>query len=562
MANFYVDFSAANNGDGSDGAQAGAPAGAGAFNVFTGTESALISDNDVVWFRRTPTADTQPVTFAMGTGPKLVEKKRYFGWPLSVADEHYALAQATSNTVTATWNADTEPFTVIDPVPAAWTPEYIQVYRMHAEEVGAGANHFTDHNTGTPRDSRFHLIKCSRNNQQPTLRAGNNARGVMEYDDVHIRGTTPGIIRCTGHSTDCSTLLRVRIEFTDTGSSGMDITGTDQQPRSGMYEILEWIDPGTHWITTFFGFGGGGGAYTFTTDDDVVGQLNYVFSASFGIAQGSANVIIRNLNLDHTLVATPDIPLRTPAEGYNHHYENITLHPTGHVIQIDASGSRGILTARNLINFDSAKVDTSDVLTNTEGAYKYFVHLAQINGTEAWYRLENGSVAQISAITRTGGAANAILVDMMDRPLALQNRGHNTGVFRSEFKGLEAFAFVKTGLSYPATQTLTAYFAVGNWDSEEDKHRIWYEIEAYQNAAAGDFTRRVIDSRKLPNSQAFIADASVWTGLLGHTGYRVEIPVTIVKDDIIKVRFFIRDTFLDNGAQRNYVVFDPDVDLA
>ena len=136
------------------------------------------------------------------------------------------------------------------------------------------------------------------------------------------------------------------------------------------------------------------------------------------------------------------------------------------------------------------------------------------------------------------------------------------GMFFSEFKSLEAFAFVKTGLGYPASQTLTAYFAVLNWDGEENQDKIWYEVEAYTNAGASDYSRGLIDSRKLPPAEAFIADASVWTGIAGYTAYRVEIPVTIVKDDIIKVRFFVRDNFISTGLQQNIVVFDPDVTLA
>ncbi len=554
---YFVDFSAANNGDGTDGAQAGAPAGVGAFNQFTSGESALLNDGDVVWFRRTGTSNKKAVDIVYGTGPTPIEKIHYLGWPVDVTDKHYVQAQATANTVKVTWDADIDLFVFISPVAAAWAPEYLRIARMYAEELGAGANNFLTHNTGTPRDFTFYKCKCSRAAALPTIQASGNSRGVCEYDDVHVKGTTPSNVICGGHSTECSTLLRVRIELTDGGSSALDMTGTATQPRTGFYEILEWIDSGTHWVKTLFAFGTGQGSFVFTTDDDVVGQLDYEFHPSFNPANLSANVIIRNINLDHALAAVANQPLRTPSPGLNTHYENVTLHPTGHTTQVYVNGTYGKLTGRNIKNFDASKVDIVAVENNNEDAYRFFVHFSQINGTEAWYRLMNGTTAQISSVNRTGGAANAILVEPTNRPITLQQRGHHTGIFRSEFKGLEAFAFVKTGLSYPASETLTAYFAVANWDSIEDQDRIWFEVELYKNAGAVDFTRRVIDSRKLPPAQAFIADGSTWNGIFGYNAYRVEIPITIEKDDIVKVRFFVRDTHLSLGLQRNFVVFDP-----
>ena len=560
MTEFYVDFSAVNNGNGTDGAQAGAPAGVGAFNQFTAGEAAGVSDGDVVYFRRTASADTKSVSFKMGTGPKPSEKIHYLGWPINNTDKHHAQAQASSNTVKATWDADPELFVVINPVAAAWTPEFIRVARMHGEELGGGVNHFMNHTTGTPQDYTFYKCKVSRNAQQPTLQPANGADGVIEYDDVHVKGTTPGAIRCIGDSNNGSVLLRVRIEFTDVGSSSIDITSTNSAPKSGIYEILEWIDAGNHWIYAFFGLGQGSQQFKFTTDDDAVGVLP--FEPRVDCMSISSNVIIRNLTLNHAFGTISATPLLTPTAGNHNHAENFEFHPTAHTNQIDVNNAGGKLTGRNIKNFDASKVNVTNIVSSKDVGPKRFVHFAQINNTEAWYRIDTGAIAQISSVNRTGGAANAILVEMLDRPVELQNRGHCNGIFFSEFKGIEAFAFVKTGLGYPASQTLTAYFAVANWDGIEDSDRIWFEIELYKNAGANDYARRLIDSRKLPLSQSFIADASVWNGLIGHNAYRAEIPVTIEKDDIVKVRFFIRDTHLSIGLQRNLVVFDPAMTMA
>lgn len=94
MANIYVDYSASNDGDGTTAAQAGAPAGAGAFNTLVGKTFAA---GDYVWIRRTTTSN-QGSSLTLSTNGV-----NYIGWPKS-GDDLYATRPATGTS--NGWDAD------------------------------------------------------------------------------------------------------------------------------------------------------------------------------------------------------------------------------------------------------------------------------------------------------------------------------------------------------------------------------------------------------------------------------------------------------------------------
>lgn len=560
MADWYVDFSAANNGDGTDGAQAGAPAGVGAWNQFTAGELSSVSPGDVVWFRRTATGSKKAIT--VGNGTLLGGRIEYNGWPVSSSDEHYAQAQATANTVKATWDADPDSWCIASPVGSTPSYQYVTVRRIHFEETGAGTNLAFDVNSGTPGEFRFYECRASRTGAScPTLRTGTSAFGRLEWDRVDVLGTTPGLISTIG-ADGASAYVRVRITMTDGGSSVYDVWPSFTNMKSWYLEILDWNDSGTHYLQFRENIGMSDGSWTFTTDDDNVGPLPFRTLFNTGFTFAGNRITIRNLTYNHALSTIPVVGLFTPPPACRVYLENFEFHPSAHTWQVQYSSEDGQLIGRNILSFDPSKINETNEITSLKDAASTFIHFSQINGTEAWYRRMHGVIMQLSTVNRSGGAGNAILVEPQDRPVALQQRGYHNGIMFTEQKGLEAFAFVRTGLGYPVGQTLTAYFAVVHWDGLEDEQRIWFEVELYKNAAAGDFTRKLIDSRKLPKSQSFIADGSTWNNLAGYTAYRAEIPVTLVKDDIVKVRFFVRDTHLDTGLVRNIVAFDPAMTLA
>ncbi len=94
---YYVDFSAANDGDGSAHTQAAAPGGVGAFNTLTGHIGA---DGDIFWVRRKP-KDLAAVSITFNVG-----NVTYIGWPLS-GDDYYASRPETPK---ADWDGDADSY--------------------------------------------------------------------------------------------------------------------------------------------------------------------------------------------------------------------------------------------------------------------------------------------------------------------------------------------------------------------------------------------------------------------------------------------------------------------
>lgn len=100
MANWFVDFSAANDGDGTSHAQAGAPAGVGAYNTLA---SKSFASGDLVWIRRSTTLTiTAQLTLSQGGAI-------YIGWPVS-GDQYFSTRPAAAQ---ASWDGDAAGFAII-----------------------------------------------------------------------------------------------------------------------------------------------------------------------------------------------------------------------------------------------------------------------------------------------------------------------------------------------------------------------------------------------------------------------------------------------------------------
>ena len=107
MTDHFVDFSAANNGDGTDAAQAGSPGGVGAFNVIDLTDYAA---TDTIWIRREG---------SMVLGAAFLfdqDDMTFIGWPKN-GDADYG-ARPASGTA-AGWDSDAADYATIESAVAA-----------------------------------------------------------------------------------------------------------------------------------------------------------------------------------------------------------------------------------------------------------------------------------------------------------------------------------------------------------------------------------------------------------------------------------------------------------
>lgn len=567
MADWFVDLSAANNGDGTDGAQAGAPAGVGAWNVLTATELANVNPGDTVWIRRTDGSGGSKKTLAFKDGT-LNNRIEFNGWPVDADDEHWVAAQASGNTVAATWNGDGSDWVVINPFGASANHQHRVYRRLYWDETASAANEPFHSSTGS-QETRWHKCRARRATSNAPMACINGGSGRMEMDDIHVIGTGPNTgltlgnaqISANGASgAGGSNLIRVRLTFTGAGAVAFYVNGA---AREFLLEILEFNDSGAHWVR--IGWSGihvlGGGATEsamFTTDDDAVGMIPAGGSLRTGVGSNCGKLVLRNLDYDHAnspvaAATTFDVP-----DCRSLTFENIRFPAaaTTHILMQEFRQPNAL--GRNLF-IDTAKI-VSNTGTDNATPSKQQLHVFQLNNTNAWFRFHQGIRAQTSNINRAGGHANGILVETLARDAGLDERGYRAhGVFAFERPGYEAMVFPRFGLGFPVTQTLTLYFATAFWDGREDKNNIWVEATAYRDATG--FHRKIYDSRKLPGA-VLIADGSTWNNITGHNAWRIELPIDLEQDDIVQVRFFVADTFRNGAAAQNVTIFDPALTLA
>ena len=100
MATHYIDHSAANNGDGTDAAQAASGGAVGAFNGLIANLGSIAA-GDTVWIRRSGTAEALSAVFTLWDGGGC------YGWPKST-DPTYATRPAAGTS--AGWDADSDDY--------------------------------------------------------------------------------------------------------------------------------------------------------------------------------------------------------------------------------------------------------------------------------------------------------------------------------------------------------------------------------------------------------------------------------------------------------------------
>lgn len=103
MADYFVDYSATNDGDGSAYSQAASAGGVGAYNT---VHNKVFSSGDKVWIRRVEklTHTTQIIFHASN------DNILFIGWPKST-DEHYSTRPSAAQ---ATWDADSADYPVVN----------------------------------------------------------------------------------------------------------------------------------------------------------------------------------------------------------------------------------------------------------------------------------------------------------------------------------------------------------------------------------------------------------------------------------------------------------------
>lgn len=129
MADFYIDFSAANDGDGTAFGQAASGGATGAYNTLAGK---TFTTGDKVWMRRVTRGSNYTSTITLGVSGVL-----YIGWPMS-GDTYYSTRPSGAQ---GTWDADGNSyakFSFASSVNLATGATNLEFHRLHVlQTVGS-----------------------------------------------------------------------------------------------------------------------------------------------------------------------------------------------------------------------------------------------------------------------------------------------------------------------------------------------------------------------------------------------------------------------------------------
>lgn len=538
MANYFVDFSAANNGDGSDGAQAGAPAGPGAFNQLTAAENVTILAGDSVYLRRTGVASVKTIVFKDGV--------KYYGWP-KATDENYATRPA--NTVDATWNADGDDWTYFTAPSGAWTGVNIEFWRLRGrrtsgtnsffEQTGAHENLFWNHcvaattvvfgNVGISGSisgvGRFKMRDCKlvaeNANSSFSINPNNGPSGYIDIETV---------IECT---------------VANANDFSINLNPNSVATNIMRFVVLDYINTGAARIAWNCS-GGSAGMFTMGYAD-ACSQKTKTNAISIGSPNASGQRV-RLLNLDQTghLGATG---LTFSGTRDSCFAEAINCKFVGATQDILFTGtSRGRLTGRN-VSFDRTKVTFGSNGSVTDPDCQA-IFIEGFGGTKGQsFRMNSRGFHLQSSATRTGGANQSIL---METRLQGNPVGNPEPFLITDGFGLEYMRAYVTG-----TKTVRVFIYANNWSGNENKSNIWLEID-YYDQVSGAHVATVSTRDGGPTPAALDADASVWSGVAGGTPYKLEKAITVSQAGYVAIRVCVADSYAP-GGNRSQVYVDPQV---
>lgn len=541
MANYFVDFSAANNGDGSDGAQAAAPAAPGAFNQLTVTENATILAGDSVYLRRTGVASKQNITFKNGV--------KYYGWPLA-ADENYATRPA--NTVDATWNADLDNWCYFTAPTAAANYVDNEFWRLNSHASG-GQNHWLNTSSGTSgnlfwnhsrqtgtgagnqmqaratpgnwgtgqyktRDFQFVHTQAS-NSTVCNIQPGLSGWIDMEFDVIYqLASADPFPIVIGGGNGGTRNRIRV-MSFTNAGAGRMKLTyaGTN----AGIFDI--GVAPGASvpW-----------------------GQITFSEPGAIGVQ-------VRLVNITQTGSGDAD-GIRFEASGSNGSVEIYAVNSIFEGVSNDINNTtnyRSRITGRN-ISFSTSKVTfgpNNDKLDQDQQV----IEVEDFGGVKgSWLRMTNRGFHKQSSAYRdiAVGVRDSILMetrasDYTPSPVPVPF------MFAGPWGKEPLRKYVTAG----APRTITMYGYHKDWAGNANKRNVWLEVD-YYDAGIGAHVTLVSTFDAL--GAALTADASTWIGVAGGTPFKLAVTFTPGQNGYCFIRMCVSESYLDAG-NRSKIYVDP-----
>ena len=537
MADYFVDFSAANNGDGSDGAQAAGGGLPGAFNQLTASENATITSGDSVWLRRTGVGSTKTIVFKDGV--------KYHGWPKST-DENYA--DRPTNTVDSTWNSDGDDHTFFTAPTAAWTPVDIEVWRLRGSRTTSNNAFF--YLTGSFQN--FLAKHCVAENSTAFgyvyVSGGLSGVGRFKMRDCKLRGTNADTYFAVTPQTGTTGHVDVELEIESSVANNNDFIITVNQnntnQRTTRVVLTGYTNTGTGrciWSVN----GGEPGMITVGFKDGATG-FNKCGAVTVTVNQLGGRV--RLLNMDQTtLSATTGLTLTGTRDSLRVEAVNCVF--VGSTQDILFTGNGNVRLIGRNVTFDKSKVTFGGGASYIDPDHQC-IFVEGFGGTKGKpLRMNSRGFQEQSSAYRTGGADQSVLMETRTQGNVV---GNPEPFLLTDGFGLE---YLRALIDAVESKTVTVYIYKKDWDGNDNKSKIWLEVDYYDEASGAHVaTASSRDESEAP--AALTADGSTWNSVSGGTAHKLEVTFTPGQTGYCAVRVCMNDSY-NPGGNRSKVYVDP-----
>ena len=582
MATFYVDHSAANDGDGSDAAQAAGAGLAGAFNSLVG-HLGSISAADVVWMRRTASVETLSADLQLWDGGELN------GWPMST-DENYAGRPAAGTS--AGWDADAALYAQFT------TSSYLNNMQRDTNDVAVMSLRrlklvLTSTSTSSSayalvlesgsKNTRFRYCRFERGDGVANIPGG----GLVEVEDAsHNTFEDCEFIRTAPDNTGSNWLGLVRINTSSsTGRASYNkiincsfdvgnVDKSDNSPDSGV--ILSIFAYGSISYAgavacnsvvgcTFVG--------TAQADEDAVGADNepwiYIgpsthtrftdctiqdnntsieFCKQSLLISSAKNARVERIKLIRGgTVYIEDGSRNNYIDIFNSDFITGTVAKTTSSLDLNGDGTRAIIRASTFARSLAANIWGGDINGHTTAVGCKFV------GPSTYVASSNNSITQVgsgtmlgvweeavrpgvgfgltanSGIVRTGGASYSLSLKPIPRRIVrIKPVSIGSGDLPTIFL---------TGTS--GANTITLYGCYKLLPSVPTGYSVFFEV--YYLDASNNL--KTISSR----GASLVSDGSTWTGASGLTVFKQELNLTLASNQSLPVVVYFKPDSVENS---------------
>lgn len=528
MADVFVDFSAANDGDGTAFGQAASGGATGAFNTLQGK---TFGTNDSVWIRRQTMGSAYTAIITMGvTGVK------YIGWPKS-GDDYYSTRPSSAQ---ATWDGDSNDYAEFS---FSNTSYYINVSASVSVELHRLKPTYSVNNRVLNATSSGSTVVAKNCNFVSTVSNQTNAfyTGSSGSTKLYLYNTIFTITRWSGDGTGSlinpnSSLLYmydVTINITTYSSSATDAYMISMSNNSILRGITVNIAASTaslyspSYLTlsnycTVIGFtaivttkGTPGSTDVSIRIAGVGCHLQGISMDGGGSIQISTNgAIVEVDKFVHTCVSSSAwLIFSSSANGNFVRANNVSLTTGSSTITCNGTAFAGnhvicrrLNTGAN-ITFGSTDVNsalTSYDHSNTAGDWRYY---------------KSGSLLQSSNVYRTGGASYGLKFQITSSSLNQENN-----LFVSPFGKETIWLDLASG-----ARTITIYGAYKNF-ADFKNNIFWISTEYYNGTSIIPVTTH--------NNSAVTSDSSTWTNDTGLTMFKCVLSFTLGTGQIVPLRMY------------------------